>query len=1394
MAKPCKVTIKMPGATAAEEKTFEQYMEMLYNGALQELINNDKLNVNALKGDNPFTEAPKTTKKQPKEKRSTMSDFMKSRLGEAYGDVRQRAYGERLAEQRGLSTEEYIAVDQRAMEALAEEKFQQLKARYKADEKGIFDELLDAYGNTLQKEWDTTPGLQYEYLAVMAKVASYFYVEGDYKMAKKIYNTKAVTGTTAGQTVAALAAASTPEQLANRIMDEDSSKQNFLNQVTSGGMTIGEAITQLREIAKLNQAEAIAIVAAAMPKVKKTATVVTVKPEFKAQRTASVNAIKGILAKKRTPGPLALSNSIIAEITPHIRDLIMSYIEEGAYSAKMIKNKVWNQIKDVLPGERTAIDQIVDDNMASFDTDIKKNKEASATKRLAKAFEGIADTGNIKDKALKMLSDTILQNDPEYVMAKSRGEKVKAKDRLKTILNNKAQVESMVTKAMNIAKANVDANEKLDAATKMAVKNEIDALVSDLLEMPIGGVEKRAAAASLSKEDMDKEIARIAAEHITNQNAEIQTLAEALVNNLGIDPAYATQLQAEIEPMIEGRVNDKMKANKAKIDTIMQGIKDAESVKKGVIRAIAKGQVSDSQFEAELLKTLGYKGISQSDIVKLQGYFNRLQALQPGEELYQEINRYINDILSEYDETTAALVGRWLTEQFYTNALSDIFKTAIMASGVGAVVSSIQHGAFTALYNPARMARAIKFARMMRAEGATMGWETVAAKWEKPQSRFGETTMLERPEEKAHGAIYRVTKKEYAQILSDFINKKGGRRARYATEAFLKSFSQLMSSGYRKRKFLPALSEISMVLMSAQDILMGGALQDIYTYIEAENYLDMVNKKSGVKMKKGSAVWNQQLKELIQAGPDQINNFKNEVAQEAAERIANGESLPKGWAKRKLRDKVHNAMPKEVIDEMAHQARKSLLLQKPETLAGAAAFNLISKATPFRDTDNPVVAFGRLTLSTVLGFIRLNTVMAEYFYKSIPVVPAVIAAIPGKKITGVKVRYIDGKATTVPLTNEEKISRAFKNVVATMIWGGLIASLFDFGDEDDDEVKLDPNAWIKFYGSAEDSKQRAEMEAEGAEPNSVTIAGKNIPLSLTGPVFGAIGKILGEVSNDIRFGEGDKTTVGFNKILALVGAQLTGSEMSAPKRAIEKLYGGYGEAKAAEALEIFFLDGIETSFSPTLYENIKKDYEAWKGIQKEKRSGAVDNIVSDIFFTDVFMDTNGGLMYDHFGEPVYVQPSNPVLKALLPESVWKDGTSHVENSPYYNLTKEKWFPKTYSRWDAKDWTEVNVGSEREPFEMDDDFKQSLSLIINKETAQLINSNKSSIDAASQAEKIELLSSYRQDAIENVRYEFWQKMYDLNVQGMSEKGMQEAVYKKREQIVTELRKKYGIETK
>jgi hypothetical protein len=220
-----------------------------------------------------------------------------------------------------------------------------------------------------------------------------------------------------------------------------------------------------------------------------------------------------------------------------------------------------------------------------------------------------------------------------------------------------------------------------------------------------------------------------------------------------------------------------------------------------------------------------------------------------------------------------------------------------------------------------------------------------------------------------------------------------------------------------------------------------------------------------------------------------------------------------------------------------------------------------------------------------------------------------------------------------------------------------------------------------------------------------------------------------------------------------------------------------------------------TVFATAWMENIKKDYEALKGIQAERRSGVIDNIVSDIFFTDVFMDTNGGKVYDHFGQPVYVKPSNPILKALIPENVWKDGTSHVENSPYYNLTKEKWFPKVYSRFDAAEW---ETTPDDQVYKMSEDFEPSLRLLIDKQTAMYIDENKAEIDELTGEEKLDKIKEQREDAIAEIKTRFSDEMYNIyggqETQGATEQDKYKFVYKKREQAIENLRKQYGIETR
>ena len=65
MAKPCKVTIKTSKGATPKEMTFEDYMEMLYNGALEKFIADGTINTNRLGGDNPFgakTPEPKAEK------------------------------------------------------------------------------------------------------------------------------------------------------------------------------------------------------------------------------------------------------------------------------------------------------------------------------------------------------------------------------------------------------------------------------------------------------------------------------------------------------------------------------------------------------------------------------------------------------------------------------------------------------------------------------------------------------------------------------------------------------------------------------------------------------------------------------------------------------------------------------------------------------------------------------------------------------------------------------------------------------------------------------------------------------------------------------------------------------------------------------------------------------------------------------------------------------------------------------------------------------------------------------------------------------------------------------------------------------------------------------------
>jgi hypothetical protein len=1394
--KPCRVKLK--NGEDIFDMSMSEFMTELRDGLLRQFIEDGSIGKYTRE---PFDkpEEPKA-QPQPRPRRDETADqmraFMTQGLGEAVNDLRERGYSERMRADLGTAPREYVRIFAERMEQIVREKFNELKARYEAGETGVFNDLLKSYNETSLGEMKDTFGLLYAYHVMFSDVADYFQNHPDKSKRKnhiKYRELLAEIGTVLGQGISALSAEATISQLANRINQEQESRDKFMSSNVSEGKTVQDVVDQVEETVSPTTEEVTAVVTDVTNRPKKTATVV--KSDNQKKRQAAFKAISDIMSEGTAPGPIALSMAKIGRITPHIIEIARTYIADGAYTIDQVKRRVWNTVKNAFPGEKDSIDSIIDSNSSLFESELKSNEEKSTLNKLANALErAVNERDESRKRAKSILAQAVLQNDPEYIAAKLAGKKLKASERLKKILNDKALLVGIMDRAKNLAIGNVNSNTSIDPANKQAIINAIEDMAADVLGLPIGKSEMRSAASALSDEDIKAKINEIVINHYKNPTAEIKSLAQKLVEDLGIDPAYANQIEQEVEARIKKIVEDKIKAQEGKMNNILEGIKNADSVKTAIIKAVSKGNVTNTALGDVIAEAMGYKGFSQKDIDTLKNYFERLQNLEPGEELYREINKYVNNILNEYDESTAALIGRWIQSQFYINALSDFVKTAAVNSGIGAILTTIQHGGFTALSNPARMARAIKYAKRMKKAKATLGWQTVIEKFKNPEKTFGETTMIDRMDEGSHDAVYRVTSKDYAQILDDIKNAKGGRKGYFVAMGILKTLSHSMLSGKRKSRFLPPVTTLSMKIMSAQDMIMGGVLQDVFTYINAERYIDALNSAPGPRLpfKKGTAQWNEYINSILNVDPTTLANLQADVQREANERVALGEELPRGWSRRRLREKIHSNMPGTVVDEMATDAKKALFLQRPETPMGAAVFNFLTRKVPIQQKDSPTMVVGRTLLGLTFGFARLSIISAEYAYKAMPIVPAVAPFVGAKRVV-----YSDGEGQTRKFTNEEKARRVIQNLVLTTAFAGMVMSMFDWDDEEE-EVTIDDNSLIKFYGSAENNDQKAEIESSGGEENCVNVFGKNIPFMMLGPGFGTLAKILGEVSNDVRFGKENKKDITWDSVMELIIAQLSGSEYSVTKKTAEQFERG----NYMVGMENILLDGVETAVSPSLFENVRKDYLAYKGNQMERRSqkgltGLYDNIVEDIMFLDVFTNTNGGYVYDHFGKPVYITPSNPILKALVAENVWKDGTSHVKNSPYYNLTQEKWHPSAYTGWSANSWTKVKDGFDPRVELMDnslsDDLHMPLNMIIATETTKMIDENIEEIKALPTDEKkVEKLEKIRQKAIDNVSKEFYNRMkVKEDVKDKKDVELKRYLFDKRELVVDSMLKEYNI---
>ncbi len=377
-------------------------------------------------------------------------DSFKEAAKGSKGEKRKRGFAER-AEAEGFGEfidANYDSTDRALANDNAQKLFDKARALYEGGDEEVFDRLQETFLGVTLKELAELPQLAAIYANFFHKVAFYFNQKGDIAKAGQFINLQASVGTVAGTYSSALSAESTPEAIANRIFKEDKERARVLQSTTKEGISVKDTLRELKNSGKLSKEEIDEIVS-----------VLDVKPRRVATTTAEKKAQskdKREDIKKRLRAKIGLLSGGAYHAIPEIVELAQTYVDSGVISLTDLKNKVWNELKELFPNGKKDIEKIIDDNGQDFIDKIAENSQNKAVDQLKKAFEGKALEGdNLRKKAITIISDMMLRNDPEYVAKKGNKERLKAKERLSKILKNRDAISAMVVRAKEAAIATV---------------------------------------------------------------------------------------------------------------------------------------------------------------------------------------------------------------------------------------------------------------------------------------------------------------------------------------------------------------------------------------------------------------------------------------------------------------------------------------------------------------------------------------------------------------------------------------------------------------------------------------------------------------------------------------------------------------------------------------------------------------------------------------------------------------------------------------------------------------------------------------------------------------------------------------------------------------------------
>lgn len=958
---------------------------------------------------------------------------------------------------------------------------------------------------------------------------------------------------------------------------------------------------------------------------------------------------------KEARGQLSAGLPINEKMLNGVKEMIAGLIEEGIYEASRLKKAIMKDVNEQLKGQPDAIIDLaaaIDTYLQSkeFDESRKEAMKAAFIESIENRAKSLMGNKRATEKsAEQVLLDTLLQKVGQEIGKDAEKGSKAYEQRLKAALENLEFSDDVWKAAISNVRTWIG-RQDMELTKKAEILARLEDSASLFMQNPFAKSDLRKAIRDGEKE-IGVAVQDVVKQHWTSQNKLLESLAEKLVSELGLNAETAKKYEQAVMEEAKEYMNEKrLAAIREALSLDKNGMRKerSEKVNKRVIdkmiEAINLGILDDNAFRGFFAEKYGIVNLTPKDI-RMMKNLNDLINIHEG----TDISRRYTKELADYVET----LKPWTATRVMMAAQGMTIKG--MLTGLSTIAVNIPIGSiysFTAATLPAIISNPVAFSAFM-SEYSKAGLSKTGLKtfWDvlvdgySPQedglgSKYDERDVYGDPID------YMIQNADKKKLWKDVRESKSPKEA-------AKNFGVMFAKGYLQIYRLANFAKAFDVLLSTR-----GVEFDLFL-----RYWNEESKAAGHPLRgkfdpNVSKDFIDKVREKMVYDPETRKEIEESVDKQIAGMRSRGERVGISYRQTLIREAMIAKRSMEDYKKAKERVASYLLMEQPTGLL-SYAYDPLTKRMAIKEDNNPVSAALKLGFNLTLGlFLRISITAAQRGMENIPIAGL---ALPGILYDRVPSNPLDPRSEKEWRTflnekyDREQMKRRLMTHASVAVLAGIVAmNMFSLKDDEEEEEQEDGSFKIVkrtrivenpdkifdvtgFSGEFFKTEQFNEMNTPRKDYYFRMKVGDKwhnaVPLRLA-PHFLFPVSVLGGMSDDLKFNPNKDRRKRELLIESADDFMLAWSEMSfatIPKTT-KTLYfafqkgGGEGLMKVGEIV----VRPVRTAVYPNAYRDAYKETKFLIGAEEKLSQGMLAPLVNDFPFLEDYM---GESTFDIFGYP-----------------------------------------------------------------------------------------------------------------------------------------------------------------